>query len=94
MYNTSFTSCLTTIFLFLLILFLVKQLWWFIVGLILILIVSYYAKMIYLSISSKKINKEGHYTPQMGEVYKVCPYCNSKVKVTAISCPVCNRALN
>ena len=34
------------------------------------------------------------YTPEMGEVFKVCPYCNAKVKVTAVSCPCCNRALN
>ena len=94
MYKTSFTSCLTTIFIFLLILFLIKQLWWFIVGLILISIVYYYAKLIYESTISKQINGEKNYNPQMGEVYKICPYCNSKVKVTAITCPVCNRALN
>ena len=41
-----------------------------------------------------KHENEQNYTPQMGEVYKVCPYCNAKVKVNAKACPVCKRALN
>ena len=92
MYNIS--SCLVTILILLLIFFLIKELWWFIVGIILILIALYYGKLIYESIKSKRIEDETNYTPEMGEVYKVCPYCNTKVKVTEITCPKCKHTLN
>ena len=44
--------------------------------------------------SAQKEEADKNYTPQMGEVYKVCPYCNTKVKVTAITCPNCKKELN
>ncbi len=94
MYRIEFTGCLTSLLIFLLILFLVKELWWVIVGVAIILIIAYYANMIYRLFADKKAEAERNYTPQMGEVYKVCPYCNSKVKVTAMTCPNCNHALN
>ena len=94
MYRFEFTGCITSILIFLLILFLVKELWWLIVGIAVILIIGYYANLIYRIIVNKKEQSEKNYTPQMGEVYKVCPYCNSKVKVTAMTCPHCNHALN
>ncbi len=92
MYNL--TGCLLSIFLMLLIFFLIKELWWFFVGLILIAVAIYYGKLIYETIKNKQLEKETNYNPQMGEVYKVCPYCNTKVKVTETTCPNCKRALN
>ncbi len=92
MYNL--TGCLLSIFLMLLIFFLIKELWWFFVGLILIAVAIYYGKLIYETIKNKQLEKEMNYNPQMGEVYKVCPYCNTKVKVTETTCPNCKRALN
>jgi hypothetical protein len=92
MYNL--TGCLLSIFLILLIFFLIKELWWFFVGLILIAVAIYYGKLIYETIKNKQLEKEMNYNPQMGEVYKVCPYCNTKVKVTETTCPNCKRALN
>ncbi len=92
MYNL--TGCLLSIFLILLIFFLIKELWWFFVGLILIAVAIYYGKLIYETIKNKQLEKETNYNPQMGEVYKVCPYCNTKVKVTETTCPNCKRALN
>lgn len=94
MYRIEFSGCLTTILFLLIIGYLIKELWWLIVGIIIILIVLYYANLIYRNIADKKTQKEANYTPEMGEVYKVCPYCNSKVKVTAIICPVCKKELN
>ena len=94
MYKIEFSGCLTTILFLLLIGYLIKELWWLIVGIIIILIVLYYANLIYQNIAYKKEQKDANYTPEMGEVYKVCPYCGSKVKVTAISCPVCKKELN
>lgn len=94
MYRIELSGCLTSILIFLLILFLVKELWWVFVGLAIVLIVAYYANMIYRIIMQKKDEEDKNYTPQMGEVYKVCPYCNAKVKVTAAACPVCKHELN
>ncbi len=94
MYRIELSGCLTSILIFLLILFLVKELWWVFVGIAIILIVAYYAQMIYKLIADKKEEADKNYTPQMGEVYKVCPYCNTKVKVTATACPKCKRELN
>lgn len=94
MYRIQINGCLTALFIFLLILFLIKELWWLIVGIILIAIAFYYGNLIYRTISEKQKESKIDYTPEMGEVYKICPYCNTKVKVTAMTCPCCNRALN
>lgn len=94
MYRLNFFGCLNIIIFFLLILFLVKELWWLIVGIIVILIAAYYGNLIYQSYINKKQEEKINYTPEMGEVFKVCPYCNTKVKVTEKTCPRCNRALN
>ncbi len=87
MYKIQINGCFSAIFFLLLVLFLVKELWWLIVGLIVIAIAVYYGNLIYRMIAEKKNEAEINYTPEMGEVYKVCPYCNTKVKVTAKTCP-------
>ena len=94
MYRIELSGCFTTFLIFLLILFLLKELWWLIIGIILILIIIYYANMISKNIKTKVSEAEENFTPRMGEVYKICPYCNTKVKVTAMTCPCCKRTLN
>ncbi len=94
MYKIEINGCLTSIFIILLILFLVKELWWFIAGIIIIAVIAYYGNLIYEIIREKQKNELENYNPKMGEVYKICPYCHTKVKVTAVTCPCCNRALN
>ncbi len=94
MYRNQINGCFTALLILFLIFFLVKELWWLIVGIILIAIIAYYLNLIYRTISEKEKEKRQNYNPQMGEVYKICPYCNTKVKVTEITCPCCNRALN
>lgn len=88
------SGCLTSLIILLITYYLIKELWWLIVGIIVILIVSYYARLVYLSIQRKNRESQINYNPEMGEVYKVCPYCNTMVKVTEKTCPCCNRALN
>ena len=34
--------------------------------------------------------KEKSFEPEIGEVYKVCPYCGNNVKRNATYCPHCN----
>lgn len=76
-------------------LFIIKEFWWLIVGIILIMIVSYYGKLIYNLIYTKRMNlTDEQYEAPMGEVYKICPHCNAQVKVTETTCPRCKRALN
>ncbi len=94
MYNTELKGCFVSLLIMLIILFLIKELWWLIVGIIVVLIVSVYGNLIYKTICDKKNAEETNYTPEMGEVFKICPYCNTKVKVTAKTCPCCKRALN
>ena len=92
--SSQLLGCLTTIIIIALIIAFIKEFWWLIVGIILISIVAYYLKLIYETIKNKAEEKEKNYNPQMGEVYKVCPFCNTKVKVTETTCPNCKRALN
>ncbi|MCD7739922.1 MAG: hypothetical protein LUH11_01040 [Candidatus Gastranaerophilales bacterium] len=94
MYKYELNGCLTAVFILLLFLFLVKELWWFIIGIIIVIITAYYLNLIYRTISQKQKEKRENYNPQMGEVYKICPYCSTKVKVTEKTCPCCKRALN
>lgn len=94
MYNIQISGCITTILFTLLICLILKELWWLFAGIALICIISYYINFIIATIKQKQKEVEQNYTPQMGEVFKVCPFCNTKVKVTATTCPCCNRTLN
>lgn len=94
MNRVEISGCLTSLIFLLIAYYLVKELWWLFVGIILIIIVSYYARLIYNTIQQKNKEAQMNYNPDMGEVYKVCPYCNTMVKVSEKTCPCCNRALN
>ena len=94
MFSSEVLGCLVTILIIAITFAIIKQFWWVIVGIILICIVAYYAKLIYETIKNKQNISENNYNPQMGEVYKVCPFCNTKVKVTETTCPNCKRDLN
>ena len=94
MYRFEISGCLSLLLILAILYFIVKELWWLFVGIALIIIVAYYANLIYKTILDKKEQAEQNYNPEMGEVFKVCPYCNAKVKVTAQTCPCCKRALN
>ena len=93
-FRSDFSGCLISLILFLLLLSLLKELWWLIVGIAVVLIVAYWCRKIYLLLLNNKNEQYNKYNPEMGEVFKICPYCNSKVRVTEITCPVCKRALN
>ena len=94
MFSSEVLGCLVTILIIAITFAIIKQFWWVIVGIILICIVAYYAKLIYETIKNKQNISGNNYNPQMGEVYKVCPFCNTKVKVTETTCPNCKRDLN
>lgn len=38
-------------------------------------------------------NKEKSFEPEIGEVYKICPYCNNDVKRSTKICPHCKSEL-
>lgn len=94
MYRIEISGCLTSLILLLIAYFLVKELWWFFVGIVLILIAIYFGNLIYNVVLQKYKDKDQNYNPQMGEVYKICPYCNTQVKANAQICPCCNKNLN
>jgi len=87
MYKIEIQGCLSSIFILALVIFIIAKLWWLIVGLVIIAIVYYYSRLVYLTITEQKNQAETNYEPKDGEVFKVCPYCNTKVRVSAISCP-------
>lgn len=92
--SSNFLGCLISIAILVIIFAIIKEFWWLIVGIIVICIVAYYAKLIYELLLQKNNGTNNNYNPQMGEVFKICPYCNTKVKVTESTCPNCKRALN
>ena len=94
MYRIEIPGCLVTLLTLLILYYLVKELWWLFVGIAVIVIIAFYSSLIFRTFAEKKAQEAQNYTPEMGEVFKVCPYCNAKVKVTEITCPCCKRALN
>ncbi len=93
-FSSGSLGCIAFVLISLIALYLLKELWWLIVGITVIVIVFYWGKKIYLLLKNGKNMANSEYNPQMGEVFKICPYCNAKVKVTEVTCPNCKRALN
>lgn len=94
MYSVQLPGCLILLLIVLAGVFLVKKLWMLFVGFAAIMIAIYYFNLIMNMYKEKQKEKAAAYEPKHGEVYKVCPYCNSMVKVSADTCPNCNRELN
>ena len=88
------SGCIISVLIFLLGIYLLKELWWLIVGIAIIIIVAYWGKRIYFLLKESKETNSSQYNPQMGEVFKVCPYCGNKMKVTETICPECKKELN
>ena len=67
---------------------------YYVVGFLIVLAVGY---NLYRQTRTKIIEyneeKERSYEPEMGEVYKVCPYCKKDVKRLAKICPHCKMNL-
>ncbi len=94
MYKFEIQGCLSFLLIIAVIIFLTAKLWWVIVGLAVVAIVYYYARLTYLAVIQKNKEAEMNYEPKEGEVFKVCPFCGAKVKVSAPVCPRCNHPLN
>ena len=90
MYNL--TGCLISLIIFLGAVWLLNELWRPLAAIALIIIVYYWGKKIYTLLCEKK--QSSSYNPEMGDVYKVCPYCGSKVRAAETVCPVCSKTLN
>ena len=82
MYNYQLSGCISIFFILL-----------FALAIFILIVAAYYVYYLYDMIKRKNKEKD-LMNPQMGEVYKICPYCNASVKVTAKTCPNCNHALN
>jgi len=80
-------SCLSLIFGFIAFIFLIK--FWFILLIILLGIYLFNRGQIQGSMFEKK----ERYESKPGEVYKVCPHCNSKADRRADFCDNCKRAI-
>lgn len=58
------------------------------------IIIIAFAYNLYLKLKANVVKhneeKEKNFEPEIGEVYKVCPYCGNNVKRGATYCPHCN----
>lgn len=92
MYKIQIQGCLPFLIIFIF-LFIVLKLWIVLVLFIFAaLIYSFVSQLIY-RIALKKKEMEQNYTPNKGEVYKICPFCGINVKRTAKTCPQCGHSL-
>ncbi len=94
MYKIEIQGCLSLLLITAVIFFIIVKLWWLTAGIAAAGIIYYYSKLIYYNIVNKKNEAEMSYEPKNGEVFKICPYCNAKAKVSAVSCPKCKSPLN
>ena len=92
MRNYELTGCFISLLIISLIFFLVKELWWLGIIVILIYLIRPYIIMLKEKLDEKKAEKE-RFKPEAGQSYKVCPYCGEKVRVTELKCPKCGREL-
>ena len=93
MYKIEIQGCLPFLILFL-ILFFVLKLWYLIVLFILVLLAVGVVKELQYKFILKQKEKEQNYTPNKGEVYKLCRFCGAKVKRSAEKCPQCGHSLD
>lgn len=94
MYKAEFQGCLPFILIIALFLFIAFKLWFVIAIFLIIYLLRSFIYTINLNMKLKQKEKETHYTPHKGEVYKVCPYCNINVKRSAEKCPNCGNSLD
>ena len=62
------------------------------------IIILAFAYNLYVHIKGKikvlKENKDKSYEPEIGEVYKICPFCNKDIKRNATICPHCRNKID
>ncbi len=93
MYKYEISGCSTLMLIILFVVIFAKQLFYLALAFAVVLVAIYIGFYIYRTIQVKKREKD-LCNPDIGEVYKICPYCNTSVKVSAKTCPNCNHALN
>lgn len=94
MYKVEFQGCLPFLLIFAIFLFLAFKLWFVIVFILMIFLLRNFISALNLNLKLKQQEKEKNYTPHKGEVYKICPYCNTNVKRSAEKCPNCGQPLD
>ncbi len=91
-YRFDITGCLTVLLVLAFIVFLVTKLWWVVAIIVLIWMVNTFIAVFMQKLEQKKAENDA-FNPELGQSYKVCPYCGEKVKVTELKCPKCGREL-
>ncbi|MBQ2644462.1 hypothetical protein IJG14_02670 [bacterium] len=85
-------GCLLWTFLFAWLFFKLKL--YYVLGIIVLIAIIYnFYKKTRVKIKEYKEEKEKNFEPEIGEVYKVCPYCGKDVKRSARLCPHCKNLL-
>lgn len=92
-YNFNFSGCLIPLLFLLFVIFIFTKLWWLVAIMVIVYILNQYLTMIRQKLEQHK-KEQAKFNPEMGEIYKVCPHCNEKVKVTDLTCPHCGNELN
>lgn len=91
-YRFDITGCLTVLIILFFLVFLFTKLWWLVAIIVLIYLINTYIAAFQQKMAQKKAEQE-KFKPEMGQSYKVCPYCGEKVQVTELRCPKCGREL-
>ena len=74
------------------VIFLLLKFWYIVLFIILLLPIIEVIRQIRENKNS--LNLEQEYSPKIGEVYKLCPYCSKKIRRKDKICPYCNKKLN
>lgn len=93
MYKIEIKGCLIISLILFFIIFALLKLWYLVVLVVLVFIFRDYINTVKINIKEKEREKEINFEPEMGEVYKICPYCGQKVKHSQTKCPNCNNDL-
>ncbi len=94
MYRLQIQGCLPLFLILLLLLFIGIKLWFVFAIIILFYVVQNIISSVNIQMKLKQKEKETHYEPQKGEVYKVCPTCGISVKRSVDKCPQCGNDLD
>lgn len=72
----------------------VKLKLYYILGFLILLALAYkFFQKTKVKIAEHKEEKEKNFEPEIGEVYKICPYCGNNVKRSANVCPHCKNQI-
>ncbi len=91
MFKLELQGCLPILLIFFLLTIVGFKLWYLFLAILFIFVVKNFASIIIFNYKNGQKQKDIHFEPQKGEIYKVCPNCGINVKRSAEKCPQCGK---